>query len=69
MKKTITISVKEYECLRGHLTEANKLLQKLEVAFGSEKAPEALPKKRTKADMMKLIDEREIAKRLRATKK
>lgn len=37
MAKTITISVEEYKCLRGHLTEANKLLQKLEVAIGTIK--------------------------------
>jgi len=68
MKNTISISVQEIECLRGHLTEAFKMLRKMEASIGGNKAPKTPPKKRTKADMMKLIEEKAAKKRLRKLK-
>ena len=68
MSNQITITQQEIECLRGHLTEALKVLQKLEASIGGNKAPKTPPKKRTKADMMKLIEEKEAKKRLRNNK-
>lgn len=44
MKKTITIPLEQYECLRGHLNKAMEIFQSLGVPFGSETPPKKTPK-------------------------
>lgn len=49
MSKNVEIPIKEYECLRGHLTKALEIFQSLGVQFGSEIAPNVAPKRETKS--------------------
>lgn len=46
MKKTITIPLEQYECLRGHLKQAMEIFQSLGVQFGSETPPKKTPKEK-----------------------
>lgn len=45
--KTITIPLKEYECLRGHLNKALEIFQSLGVS--GDNSPGSTPKRETKA--------------------
>jgi len=44
MKKTITITIEEYKCLREYLNQAMEIFQRLGVEFGSEIPPKPKPK-------------------------
>lgn len=48
MQQTITISLQEYECLRGHLDQAMKIFQSLGVDSGRSSSPRKSHPKETK---------------------
>ena len=43
MKRTVTIPIETYKCLRGHLEQANEIFKSLGMV-GSVKAPKPTPK-------------------------
>jgi hypothetical protein len=53
-KKTITVPLKDYECLRKCLNEAFEILESLEV--GEQKAPKLSEERKRQNKYKKLLD-------------